>query len=135
MPSRRTLIILIGERSSDFRISPMTRSRQAGPVSAHPVPEAPEWVFSDQTVDADRYATLVEGRRLTVSFPRADHDIDRGTAEWSAYWEDEHQAGVDRAFHGDISFKHHITAYDVGLVVPRAALRATASLPGIVRPG
>lgn len=97
------------------------------------VPSAPDFVFSDQTDDANRYATLVDGRRLTVSIPRADGDVDRGTAVWSAYWEDEHQAGIDRAFHGEIDFRHHVTAYDAERVVREAAGRAPGSLPGVER--
>lgn len=98
------------------------------------VPPAPDFVFSEQTADAHRYATLVEGRRLTVSIQRFEDDVDRGTATWAAYWEDEHRAGVDRAITGTVDFKHHVTAYDAERVVHEAARRAPGALPGDWRP-
>ena len=94
------------------------------------VPPAPGFVFSGQTSDANRYATMVDGRRLTVSIQRFDGDVDRGTATWTAYWEDEHQAGVTRTIAGEVDFKHHVTAYDAERVVGEAARRAPAGLPG-----
>ncbi|HEX4904925.1 MAG TPA: hypothetical protein VFU93_05710 [Acidimicrobiales bacterium] len=98
------------------------------------VPPEPDFVFSDETADANRYATLVDGRRLTVSIQRFDGDVDRGTATWTAYWEDEHRAGVERTLTGTVDFKHHVTAYDAERVVREAARRAPGALPGDQRP-
>ena len=98
------------------------------------VPPAPGFVFSEQTADANRYATLVDGRRLTVSIQRFDGDVDRGTATWTAYWEDEHRSGVHRAISGEVDFKHHVTSYDAERVIGEAARRVLAGLPGDQRP-
>jgi hypothetical protein len=88
-----------------------------------------EWRFSDVEGDWNRYVADVDGRLLIVAFPQLEH-MDFGEATWHAYWEDEHRAGVDRSFTGEMRFKHHITAYDVGLVMDFAANVATQSLPG-----
>jgi hypothetical protein len=88
-----------------------------------------EWRFSDVEGDWNRYAADVDGRQLIVAFPRLD-EMDPGLATWHAYWEDEHRAGVDRTFTGEVRFKHHVTAYDAGLVIERAARVAPDRLPG-----
>ena len=103
-------------------------------VPPESIPEAPDFVFGEQTDDANRYATLVGGRRLTISFPRHHTETDPGRATWHAWWEDELRAGVTRAFDGEVAFKHHITTLDVEGVVRHAAAVAPAALPGIERP-
>ena len=86
---------------------------------------APDFVFHDQVPGANRYAAEIDGRRLIVSFPRYDDDVDRGTATWSACWEDD----PDRTFTGEVSFKHHITAHDVEGVMRIAVAVAPRALP------
>jgi hypothetical protein len=90
--------------------------------------EVADFRFHDVEGDWNRYETIVDGRLLIVAFPRLEH-MDHGEATWHAYWEDEHRAGVERDFTGDMRFKHHITTYDVEPVIDFAAAVAPRALP------
>ena len=87
-----------------------------------------EWRFHEQDDDTSSWVAIVDGRRLIVSFPRLE-PMDYGQATWTAYWDDEHLAGVDRSFTGEVTYKHHLTTHDVEPVIKLAAAMAPRVLP------